>query len=192
MGSSKYNQYISSILSVHEYIHSRPHDIGLILKMIQCTKCTNRTNLFGTKRTIKYYSIQMQLNELQWKRQPVVVVVGNDEEQSTDNGDEYECDLYDYVEQNSSMNEEHLIGSIAEDQVYDEYDFSLSESNFNNGNAIKNKILNFGMGIGNKNLYLDEIASSTHDCSQHDIATPTLSKVPLLESEEDDSDNPFV
>merc|ERR1712130_238599 len=145
----------------------------------------------------------MQINDLKWNKAVVDDQIDDnnkeeevDDDSMIENGDEYE-----YVEEDSSncMNEEFLVGShIAEDQVYDDYDFSIgsiSESNFNNHNVIKNKMLNFGIGIGigHKNgLYLDEIASSTQDCSQTEIATPTLSKVPLLESEEEDSDNPFV
>merc|ERR1712173_118231 len=156
--------------------------------MGQCTKRTNETNMFGAKRTIKYYSIQMQINDLKWNKAIV-------DDQIDDNNREEEVDdEYEYVEEDSSS---ILVGShIAEDQVYDDYDFSIgsiSESNFNHHNVIKNKMMNFGIGIGKKNgLYLDEIASSTHDCSQTEIATPTLSKVPLLESPEEDPDDPLV
>merc|ERR1712048_1108728 len=83
--NSQYNQYIASILAVHEHIHARADtDNGLMGKMIQCTKRTNKTNMFGAKRTIK---------DLKWNK----AIVDN---QIDDNNREEEVDdEYEYVEE---------------------------------------------------------------------------------------------
>merc|ERR1712228_643758 len=194
---SKYNQYIGSILAVHEHIHSKSEDKGIVFKMIQSTKRTKKTNMFGAKKTVKYYSIVIQWKDV--KKNEKVVDNNNHLDIHHHHDDDHMVTDDDVAHDVFDENDHHhyFVGShnaedhVFDDNGFDEYDFSISD-NYNNSNGLlKNKVFNFGLKNG---LYLDEIASSTNDCSQFEIATPTLSKIPLLESDDEDeaTDNPFV
>ena len=157
--------------------------------------------MFGTKRTIKYYSIVIQLKDGIEDVKKVLDEIDDDnidEEDEETNDEDTDDDLNDDdycvdIDEDESVNvnrtkEQYFVGSHnPRDHVYDEYDLSVSD-NF----GIKNKILNFG-NLHKNRLYLDEIPSATNDCSQLEFATPTLSKSPLLESEDEDgAENPLL